>query len=310
MVGMNKPFTTMKDNVATLVQQTDSNSLTRIGVWLNNAYRDFINSFDWDELFFTQSITSTASVSAYPLNYDTDQILSVLDVTNDEKLSQITEKQFQEEYGDVWDSTGTPTNYFLRYLSIKDQPSAATSPTVASNSSNDSSQTVQIRGISGGSEVSETLTINGTTDVTAAFSYTEILGFSKSTTASGTFTLYDNDESTELARLVPEELTSRYKQIHLHYIPSGTIVYRVRGKRRPAPLNNDYDYPVIECCDAIEKKAIAEAWRYKRQFTKAREYDMQYEQLKMDMIQRRTNQPDMVVLLRPTPLDRDEGIIE
>jgi len=307
---MNKSFSTIKSNIGTLVQDTSSAMDTNIGVWVNNRYRDIISRYDWDELVYNFSLTSTASVSAYALDEDVDRLMFVLDTTNDGYLAIDSEQQFYQENYDTFDSTGTPERCFIKYDVVRSQPASAEKVTVKSSSASDTSQTVFVRGISSSSEVYESLLLSGTSVVSASNSYTRLLSISKSAETVGKVTIMENDASTVLSVLAMEQLESDYKQLHLHKIPSGTVVYHIKAGRRILPLSQDYDYPVIrEMADVIELGGVADALRYKRQFMKAREYEFLYEKAISEKLFKRVSQPGQVIMMNPSALNRDDGIL-
>lgn len=307
---MNKAFGVMKTNVGNMVGDNSTTFATNIGVWINNRYEDVFSRYDWEELEYTQSITSTASVSAYAFNEDAGNIIFALDQTNGMYLTINTEQQFLQENYDSTDDTGTPERCFITRDVVREQPSSTTKPVLKSSSASDTTQTVTIRGISGGYETYESVTLNGTTLASATNSYSRILGISKSGVTTGYVTVYENDATTILSALPAEQLESRYKQINLHPIPTGTLVYNFRVRRNVLPLNNAYDYPVIDGIgEIIELGACADAWRYKRQFQKAREFDYLYEKKLSERIFQRTAQPGVIIQMTPTSLNRDDGIL-
>jgi len=300
----------MKTNVGLMVQDQGSSMASLIGVWLNNRYRDVVNSYTWEQLYITQTITTSANVSSYPFDANTDKIIFVNDITNSGTLNITTEEQFLQQNFDDLTTTGTPTTCFIKSDVVSSQPGSAEQITVKSSSTLDAI-IMLIRGItSTGGETYENLTTNGTTVVTASNSYTRILGISKAEASVGKITMYENDEATSLAEIYPENLESRYKTLDTHPIPSGTATIHIRTKRRISPLAQNYDYPVIEdVSDVIELGAQADAWRYKKQFNKGSILESQYQITKDERIFREVNQPGLIHQMVATPLNRDEGII-
>ena len=58
-----KQFSTLKTNVGYFVQDTSTALNTLIGYWVNNRYRDLLNAYDWEQLYHTQALTASASIS-------------------------------------------------------------------------------------------------------------------------------------------------------------------------------------------------------------------------------------------------------
>ena len=243
---MNKDFSTIKSNIGTMVQDTSSTMATKIGVWVNNRYRNFISRYEWDELIYNFSLTASATVSAYNLDEDVDRLLFILDATNSCNITINNEQEFYQENYDVFNDTGTPERCFIKRDVVRSQPASAEQITVKSSSASDTTQTVLIRGISSSVELYESISLSGTTVATATNSYTRLLGISKSAATVGYLTVMHNDESTVLSLMAKEQLESRYKQLHLHPIPTGAIVYHIKAKRRILPLQPESDTAIIQ----------------------------------------------------------------
>ncbi|MFA5133099.1 MAG: hypothetical protein WC444_07270 [Candidatus Paceibacterota bacterium] len=307
---MNKPFKTIKDNVATLIQDNSSTMLTNIGVWSNNRYNDILKSYLWDELLDTYTFTATASTSAYGLDESSCEINYVYDVTNDSWLNQSSlQNVYAYRTSDIGQTSSLPDIYIPMRDVVKKQISSAQKPIVVSSSVSDTTQSVLLRGLVSGYEIYESIDLSGTTNATATNSFSKILGFSKSAATTGYTLLYENDASTLLAAMPSEVTESRYMQIAIFPTPSQANVYRVGKKRIVLPLSQNYDYPVIDCADAIEYGAAAEGFRAKRQFSKASMYEAMYEQEKSKLIFQRVNKPNEVAQMIASPLNRDEGIL-
>jgi hypothetical protein len=305
-----KSFSVLKANVGSYVQDTSSALSTLIGLWVNNRYQDIIRSYDWEQLYHNQSITTTASTSAYGFDENTERLVYAVDITNDCPINIVTEQDFLQNYGDALTDTGSPDTCFLASDVVASQP-ASGQLIIKSSSASDTTQTILLRGISStAGEVYESLTCNGTTAVTASNTYTRVLGLSKSAATAGKITLYDNDGTTARAVMSPETLVSRYKILNLYPVPSGAVTVKLRSRRRVTPLSQTYDYPIIEdISDIIEIGAQADAWKYKRQGGKSNVCETQYQIMKSDRIHREVAQPGVIHQFTPQPLDRDEGII-
>ena len=304
-----KSFSVIKANVGTYVQDTSSALGTIIGVWVNNRYRDIINSYDWEQLYHSQSFATSANVSAYPFDENTERLIFVKDRTNDSYLDITTEQDFLHNYYDDLDSNDIPEVCYLGSEPVRAQPGSAEAITVKSSTTD--TATLFVRGItSTGGETYESLTLNGTTAVTASNSYTNIIGLSKSAATAGKISVYENDGSTLIAELSPETLVSRYKILNVHPTPATGATYELRTKRKVTPLSQDYDYPIIEDTeDIIELGAQADAWKYKRQFAKATALETQYQIAKSDRIFREVAQPGIVHQFQPDVLSRNDGIL-
>lgn len=89
------------------------------------------------------------------------------------------------------------------------------------------------------------------------------------------------------------------KTLRLYQNPTSVIVLQIPYIQQPTDLVNGTDLPIWHCDDAVEKGATADAWRTKRQFQKAADFESQYEQLITEMIWEVENDPNRIVQFRP-----------
>jgi len=164
-----KSFSVIKANVGSYVQDTSSAFSTIVGLWVNNRYRDIINSYDWEQLYHNQSLTTTANTSAYAFDENTERLIYAVDITNDCPINIVTEQDFLQNYGDALTDTGSPDTCFLVSDVAASQPETGQKLIIKSSSASDTTQTILLRGLSStAGEVYESLTCNGTTAVTAS----------------------------------------------------------------------------------------------------------------------------------------------
>lgn len=82
--------------------------------------------------------------------------------------------------------------------------------------------------------------------------------------------------------------------------PSQASTYNVPYIKQGVALSATTDLPIIDMADlASELGATADAWRTKRQFQKAADFEVQYEKVIQEMIWSVANDPNMVVQFRP-----------
>lgn len=93
--------------------------------------------------------------------------------------------------------------------------------------------------------------------------------------------------------------------LRLYPNPTSTIAILMPYQLAPTDMSADTDLPVIDCDYEVEIGATAEAWRTKRQFAKAADFDQQFEEHIKHMIWRRANNPNLVVQFRPTTYPRE-----
>jgi hypothetical protein len=73
----------------------------------------------------------------------------------------------------------------------------------------------------------------------------------------------------------------------------------------PTNLSADGDLLILDCDYEVEIGATAEAWRTKRQFAKAADFDRQFDEHIQHMIWRRCNQPNQIVQFAPRTFDQN-----
>ena len=118
----------------------------------------------------------------------------------------------------------------------------------------------------------------------------------------------------ELARYYPGELATsgdveRYAiwmkdsgawYIKFHYKPASNITVAFPYIVKPVEMSSDSDTPYLSIGNLLETGALAEAYRYKRQFAKAHEYEMLFEKELSEYSWEQANQPNQITQLKPT----------
>ena len=93
--------------------------------------------------------------------------------------------------------------------------------------------------------------------------------------------------------------------VRLYPIPTTVITILMPYQVEPTDLSATTDLPIMECDYEVELGATAEAWRTKRQFSKALDFDNQYEEHIEHMIWRRENSPNRIVQFAPNTFPRE-----
>ena len=111
--------------------------------------------------------------------------------------------------------------------------------------------------------------------------------------------IYDSMDTTSPSPLI-------VKKLRLYQIPNSVITLQIPYIKKGVALSAATDLPIIDMSDlAAELGATADAWRTKRQFQKAADFETQYEQIIMEMIWSIENDPNRVVQFRPNVYSRD-----
>lgn len=305
-----KSFSDMKGNIGANVGDTSSAFATRIGEWINRRWRRVYNSLLLAEVWEnvrSDTFSTTDGTAEYALPYDFEDMISLMDETNNRSLDRITQSELVQRFGYNLSEKGGPIAYLQMGSGVVDtQPTSASAIRVQSSSASDVSQSVRIRGLVSGVELSEQVLLTGTTPVSSTNSFTTVYQISLNATCVGKITADANSAAVTIG-VIPIGMTQAfYKRLKLHYVPSGTFTLRRTFRRRFLPLSNADDYiPDGEIQDIVELFAEADAWRAKRQFAKAADLINDAGGQLQDAVFRRTASADKMHQMAVLPDPRD-----
>lgn len=292
---MNRTFSTLKNNVGNRVQDTDTDFLTIIGSWINNKYAEILNRFTFLAPVRTDyTLSVTAGTQDYQLPDDFGKALFVLDQTNNVSLEETDIQSALNEFQVNYTTSGEVTKYLIKQDNVATQPTSASTVSITSSSASDTTQTVLVRGFVSSREAYESVTLTGTTPALTTNSYDRIISISKSATTVGRITGTSNSGAVTVFSLAPTALIHRVKKISLFRNPASNTTLRIPYTYSTLPLSDDLDYPIIECSESLELGATAEAWRYKKNFAKAADYDRLYEESMADLAWKQEASPNRV----------------
>lgn len=303
---INRTFVEMYTNVGTNVQDTSSNTQNIIKDYCNNIYADILRRVNYKNINDSYSFSTVAGTRDYALPYDFYKEVSCYDSTNKIQLARMELQELIDKYIDGINVSGNISRYIILDKFVRSQPTSSSTLSCVSSSAADSTQTIRIKGkTSAGVEVDESITLTGTTPAASANSYTEVISITKSGVTAGYVTITSNSAAVTVAVISSAEIAYRVKVIRLHYTPNSVVTISMPYFTKPLPLSSDYDQPVIDCADIIELGATARTWRYKRQFSKALDYDSLYERSLSEFIWSIENQSNQIRLFNPQTYDRD-----
>jgi hypothetical protein len=300
----NRNYGSMKTKVGNNVQDTSANFLGLVGGWLNDRYIEVMrraNHIATSRYDF--SISATTEDTTLPDDFN--DCVSLIDKTNKMKLVQIDFQQWTN--GDVSsiDTASTSYNYVLFDDVVKAQPTSASALAFSSSSSADTTQTFYVRGIVNGSEDYETGTLNGTTPVSTTKSFSRIYAIGFDLARTGIVTITANASATTVAVVSREAIQTRYKKLRLVPISNITLDLEMIYTQKAMPMNQVYDYPLLDCEDILEAGATADAWKYKRQNSKADYWENIFEKRLDDWMWSRENKSDMAHFFKPSTYSRN-----
>jgi hypothetical protein len=299
---MNKNFLTIQTNVGNEVIDTSSAFKTIIKPYINARYFQILRQINWQNINPDYSFNTVDGTQDYVLPNDFYKPISVRDSTNGTELAETDLQTLINNYPDAMTDEGTVERYVIMEQAVQNQPTSATAVSIVSSSASDTTQTVLVRGISGGVETTEEETLTGTTPAVTTATFTRIIGISKSATTTGYITV---TATVTLAILPPETLESRYKIMRLHYVPSAVLAIVAPYTIKPSPMSDDMDYPILDIADLIEIGAKADAWRYKKMFAKANVFEAQFTTGLAEYVWDKENQPNKITQFSPNVYNKD-----
>lgn len=202
----------------------------------------------------TGTITTVASTYLYYLD---TRVLFIQEMTSlgataadgQGNLIQVwNQTKFNKTYPDI-DTTDTdeptimvPTKQFW----VTTQPTAASTISVVSSSASDvTTYFVVVRGISGGIEKRERLTLTGVTPVVSSNSYTSLISITKDATI-GAITATSNSGVVTNISLLPAETEKSNWQVRLHKVPDDVYTINYPFFVKPWAFSYDEDLIPIE----------------------------------------------------------------
>ena len=302
---MNKSLTDILSNVQNEVLDTSTSTQSVIKNYINRRYFQILRAINWENINPSYTFNTIAGTQSYVLPDDFGKPFIVRDATNQNELAELDYQSLISKNISIISSSGIPTQYSIIEDRIQNQPTASSILTLVSTSVSDTTQNILIRGISSDLEVYESVSISGTSSVTTTNSYTRVISISKSAVSVGKITATSNAGTVTVIAIPPVVTTPFFKKITFNYIPSSIITIALPYYIKPSVLVDDNDYPIIDVSDGIELGAIADTWRYKRQFAKASVFEGQFAQFLNDYIWDKENKPNQVQQFIPTTFNRD-----
>jgi len=125
---------------------------------------------------------------------------------------------------------------------------------------------------------------------------------------TGTLESYTIFDTKNTSATSAEASAARVKKIKFVPAPSTDNTIDIPYIMRAADLSGSTDELVLDCEMAIEYGATADAWLYKRQFSKARDMEGLYEKAIQSLLWDKEYSPNRLPMMGVEPLDRDMGI--
>src|SRR3990167_2243121 len=298
-------FDEIRDNIASTIRDTQIETI--LSNFINLTGIEIHGYHPWSFLRRKQTFSTVASQEDYNLDSEVDRIAILKQNTTPKKLYYLPDALFYRLVPNPEDlSTGTPRYYRLWEETgfSTNLASADTIYVVSSSTSDGSSFNMRVVGRNASGEVvAETLTLNGTTNVTSSTTWAAsgLMSISKSAATTGTISCYRTTGATLLSELEPDNLTPRYKRLSLYPIPSAIITMYLEYHERYRYLIHNTDVPQLDSkwMWVLREGALAKAWEYKQKETASAQHYAIYQQGLKQMRAQDEENLDYVPILQP-----------
>ena len=298
-------FDEMTDHLAAVVQDTQIETLLQR--FVNLTLGEIWTAAPWGFKRRKQTFATVASQEDYNLDAEVDEIRLLRLRSTPRKLVYIPDHIFYELQADPEGTgSGTPWGYRLwEETGFATNLAAADTVYINSSSTADTSTfTVRISGRnSSGEIVTETLTLNGTSNVTSSTTWAAsgLMQISKSARTTGTITCYRTTGATQLTELAPDETAPRFKRLSLYPIPSSALTLYLEYDERLRPLFHATDVPQMDhkWNWVLIEGALAKTWEYKQNETASAQHYAIYRDGLKQMMKQDARNMDYVPALRP-----------
>ena len=266
----------------------DNDIYPKLKDWCNERYERIYESYPWRNSLEDTTISIVASQAGYVLDRDVGKVWAVYDQTNGRNIKENeleSHLRFRAPSMDQTDNiyVGDPQSYYpIGVFTVKAEISTvAEKVTVVSSSALDiTPNVVHIRGLVSGVELSENITLTGTTAAESTNTYDASqkliinTGTSDATrkTIVGVVTVTGSTSTTVFAKIAPVEYAPQYRWINVSPTPkaSGTQpTWLMWYSKRIQPLVDDNDIPIIDVGNALVQGIYADGLREDGQLNEA-----------------------------------------
>ena len=267
------PLITLKnirDDIASTVRETQISSL--LTSFINTTASEMHLFHPWTFLRRKQTFSTVTDQEDYQLDSEVDRIAVLRQISTPTRLIYLPDHVFYQYVVDPENQGSGPPRIYRLWEETGFSTNLAADDTIyvsSSSASDTSTFTVRVVGRnSSGEVVAETLTLNGTSNVTSSTTWDAagLMSISKSAATTGTITCYRTTGATVLSELEPDNLAPRFKRISLYPIPSSAVTMYLEYYERFRHLIHDTDIPQIDSqwTWVLREGALARAWEYKQ----------------------------------------------
>jgi len=208
------------------------------------------------------TVDATKVYALSPL-VDTSKIITMYNETESQYIDSISEQEFRMHDPGA-DSSGTSYLYRLvGYAPVQHQPTATSVLTFVSSVADTANITIQ--GLNTGSVmITETITLNGTTDVVSTGSFTKVMSLSKDDETAGYVTVTSDAAAVTNVVIAPKDRAVSHPLVAPYSVPSAvdTIYYDFTMKLQTLSATTDISLIPEKYHDVPELYAMARCYKH------------------------------------------------
>lgn len=231
----------LRETPITALSTDTSSEAYKAQACVRRAVKRVWNAKQWSFKYRNFTFDTVASQEAYLLPRLVGEVYGLKSSASPYSMSVIREDDF-DKYVPNPTSEGNPQFARLfEMVGVDEQPSSASIVTVVSSSTSDTTQKVLVKGLVGSYLDTEELSLNGTTAVNGAKSFSAIYAVTKSAETVGRVSLTSNAGGVTNVVLGTQDRTVRMRKLRLYPIPSAAVTISVKNFGLPPALTQAYE---------------------------------------------------------------------
>lgn len=215
-------------------------------VAVNRAIARVWNYKTWSFKRRSRTLSLTSGTADYELPKTAGEVYSITLNQSPWKISAISKALFDMLVQNPTDTGNPQVGILSDSLGVNEQPTSASTISLSSSSSSDTTQSVLVQGLVSGEDDYELINLNGTTPAATTKSFSYIEAVTKSALTAGRVTLTSNSAVTTNLILGPNDLTVRLRKITFFPEPASTLIATINYFARPPILTHKWQDSLIE----------------------------------------------------------------
>ena len=187
------------------------------------------------------SVTTTASSELVSLPHYVGEPYLMLSANSPYYITPVRQDTFFKNIPNPVSEGNPQIVRLFEYDSVDLQPTSASTLSLASSSSADTTQQVLVKGLVSSEIDYELVSLSGTSTVTTTKSFSKIFAVTKSAETSGRVTITSNGAAVTNVVLAAKQKISRHKLMRLYPIPNSAIVITIHHYSLPPELTTEYE---------------------------------------------------------------------